>query len=209
MSPGHQHPWYWQFRIGYFLSYSRKDFSYLCHVNVEELYKMWICVFVPSEKFSTQGVNLYKPNIHLHLHQTDPNVLPHIMLSGRFYEDEAVWRWATGEILPRDAPVWDTGEPNGDSPPRITFLSRHRNGVNDITDDKYDSRPICESGNIYQAFFMKIPFTRVLFPLCVSQLIMKYVSLHIKITFTHVERQLRLIFQSYMNKIISHQVIIS
>ena len=29
-APGHQQPWYWLRRIGRFLSYSRKDFNYLC-----------------------------------------------------------------------------------------------------------------------------------------------------------------------------------
>ena len=33
---GYQHPWYWLCRIGKFLSYLRKDFNYLCHVNVKE-----------------------------------------------------------------------------------------------------------------------------------------------------------------------------
>ena len=36
-----------------FLSYLRNEFNYLCHVSVEEWHKMWIYVFVPSEKFST------------------------------------------------------------------------------------------------------------------------------------------------------------
>ena len=39
-SPGHQHPWYWLYRIGRSLSYSRKDFNYPGHVNVEEWHKM-------------------------------------------------------------------------------------------------------------------------------------------------------------------------
>ena len=55
--PGHQHPWYWPDRLGKFLSYLRKDFNYLSHVNVEEWYKMQIYVFVPSKKFSTQKIN--------------------------------------------------------------------------------------------------------------------------------------------------------
>ena len=37
--PGHQQPWYWR-RIGRFLSYLRKDFSYLRRINVEERHKM-------------------------------------------------------------------------------------------------------------------------------------------------------------------------
>ena len=51
-SPGHQQPCYWLCRIGRSLSFWRKDFNYLCHVNVEEWY-----VFVPSEKFSMLRVN--------------------------------------------------------------------------------------------------------------------------------------------------------
>ena len=33
-----------QCRIGRSLSYSRKDFNYLCHVNMEEWHKIWIWV---------------------------------------------------------------------------------------------------------------------------------------------------------------------
>ena len=33
-SPGHQQPWYWLCRLGRSWSYLRKDFKYLCHVNV-------------------------------------------------------------------------------------------------------------------------------------------------------------------------------
>ena len=40
MSPGHQQPWYWLCRIGRFLSYLRKHFNYLRHINVEKLHKM-------------------------------------------------------------------------------------------------------------------------------------------------------------------------
>ena len=43
-SPGHQQLWYWLCRIGKSLSYLRKDFNYLCHINVEEWHKMWIYV---------------------------------------------------------------------------------------------------------------------------------------------------------------------
>ena len=43
-SPGHQQPWYWLCRMGRSLSYLRKDFNHLCHINVEEWQKMWIYV---------------------------------------------------------------------------------------------------------------------------------------------------------------------
>ena len=52
-SPGHQQPWYWLCRRGRFLSYLRKDFNYVRHINVEKWHEMWIYVYVPSEKFST------------------------------------------------------------------------------------------------------------------------------------------------------------
>ena len=39
-SPGHQQPWYWLHRICRSLSYLRKNFKYLCHINVEEWHKM-------------------------------------------------------------------------------------------------------------------------------------------------------------------------
>ena len=35
-SPGHQQPWYWLCRISRSLYCLRKDFKYLCHINVEE-----------------------------------------------------------------------------------------------------------------------------------------------------------------------------
>ena len=35
LSPGHQRPWYWLRRIYRSWSYLRKDFKYLCHINVE------------------------------------------------------------------------------------------------------------------------------------------------------------------------------
>ena len=52
-SPGHQQPWYWLYRIQRSLSYLRKDFKYLCHINVLKWHKMYVYVYVPSEKFST------------------------------------------------------------------------------------------------------------------------------------------------------------
>ena len=40
MSPGHQQPWYWLYRIWRSFSYLRKDFKYLCHMhNVPD----WTC----------------------------------------------------------------------------------------------------------------------------------------------------------------------
>ena len=39
-SPGHQQPWYWLCRICRSWSYFRKDFEYLCHINVELWHKM-------------------------------------------------------------------------------------------------------------------------------------------------------------------------
>ena len=39
-SPGHQQPWYWLYRICRSWSYLRKDFNYLCHINVEQWHKM-------------------------------------------------------------------------------------------------------------------------------------------------------------------------
>ena len=52
-SPGHQQSWYWLYSICRSLSYLRKNFKYLCHINVEEWHKMYVHVYVHSEKFST------------------------------------------------------------------------------------------------------------------------------------------------------------
>ena len=43
-SPGHEQPWYWPYRMGKSLSYLRKDFNHLCHINVEEWHKMYMYV---------------------------------------------------------------------------------------------------------------------------------------------------------------------
>ena len=48
-SPGHQQPWYWLCRIGRSLSYWRKDFNCLCHVNVKKVFAFSI------EKFCVCG----------------------------------------------------------------------------------------------------------------------------------------------------------
>ena len=52
-SPGHQQPWYWLYRMCRSFPYLRKDFKYMCQINVEEWHEMQIYVYVPSEKFST------------------------------------------------------------------------------------------------------------------------------------------------------------
>ena len=39
-SPGHQQPWYWLHRIIRSLSFLRKEFNYLCHVNMEQWHKI-------------------------------------------------------------------------------------------------------------------------------------------------------------------------
>ena len=46
-------------RISMFLSYLGKDFNYLCHINMEKWHKMYLYVFVSSEKFSMQRMNEY------------------------------------------------------------------------------------------------------------------------------------------------------
>ena len=38
-SPGHKQPWYWICRIGRSLSYSRRNFNYLCLIGLEEWHK--------------------------------------------------------------------------------------------------------------------------------------------------------------------------
>ena len=45
-SSGHQHPWYGLCRIGKFLSYLRKNFNYLCHVNFDKWYKIKHMLFL-------------------------------------------------------------------------------------------------------------------------------------------------------------------
>ena len=49
-SPGHQHPWCWLCKLGKSLSYMRKDFNYLCHVIVEEWYKLHLYIFMSPLK---------------------------------------------------------------------------------------------------------------------------------------------------------------
>ena len=61
-SPGNQQPWYWLYRICRFFSYLRRDFKYLCQINVEEWHKMQIHVYITSEKFSTWRINSLRPS---------------------------------------------------------------------------------------------------------------------------------------------------
>ena len=42
----HQQPWYWLCKIGKSVSYNRKDFNYLWHINVEALHKISIYIYV-------------------------------------------------------------------------------------------------------------------------------------------------------------------
>ena len=50
--PGHQHPWIWLCTVCKFLYYIGKDFNYLCHVSVEEWYKLLTHFYALFEKFS-------------------------------------------------------------------------------------------------------------------------------------------------------------
>ena len=63
MSPGHQQPWYWLYRICTSFSYLRKDFKYLCQINVEEWHKMQIYVYVPSGIFTICIISLLRTYI--------------------------------------------------------------------------------------------------------------------------------------------------
>ena len=56
-SSGHQHPRYWPCRICRSLPYLRKDFNYLCHVDVEEWHKRQIYV---CSLWKIQHVNGWK-----------------------------------------------------------------------------------------------------------------------------------------------------
>ena len=55
-SPGHQQPWYWQYRICRSFSYLKKDFKYLCHINEDEWHKMWIHVMFPLKNLARKGL---------------------------------------------------------------------------------------------------------------------------------------------------------
>ena len=56
VSPGHQQPWYCLCKIVKSWSYTRKNFNYLRHINVEAWHKMWIYIHGSSEKFTTYTV---------------------------------------------------------------------------------------------------------------------------------------------------------
>ena len=64
-SPGHQQPWYWLCRIASSLTYLRKNFNYLCHINAEEWHKIWIYVYVLSEKFRMQILKFFSYSLIL------------------------------------------------------------------------------------------------------------------------------------------------
>ena len=58
----------WLHRMDKFLSYMRNDFNYLCHVSVEEWYKLWIHFYVSYEKLlqwrhnERDGVSSHQPH---------------------------------------------------------------------------------------------------------------------------------------------------
>ena len=54
-------PWYWLCRIGACLSYTRKNFNYLCGVWVEELYKVEVHFCLCYETFRTKRINSLRP----------------------------------------------------------------------------------------------------------------------------------------------------
>ena len=56
VSPGHQQSWYWC-KLGRSLSYMKKDFNYLCHVSVEEWQRLYVHIYVSTEKFSALRVH--------------------------------------------------------------------------------------------------------------------------------------------------------
>ena len=49
-SPGHPEQWYWLCRIGRSLSYSRKDFNYMCHINAKEWHQLKTYVYSPNRQ---------------------------------------------------------------------------------------------------------------------------------------------------------------
>ena len=55
-SPGHQQPWYWLCRICRSLSYSKRNFNYLCLISVEKWHRIWIYFYVLSEKIARKGL---------------------------------------------------------------------------------------------------------------------------------------------------------
>ena len=110
-SPGHQQPWYWLYRMGRSLSYLRKDFNHLCHINVEEWHKCKYRFYVPSEKFSTWRVKAFRIRLELFtafiLTRTFTDI-SHIVLGGarrtpssiialHTMLDRTIWEWAEKE----------------------------------------------------------------------------------------------------------------
>ena len=91
---------------------------------------------------------------------TVPNVIK-ILLSGYYDNDDGVWRWGTGEILPSNAPQWGPGEPTHGTPPRVIVITPNFDGFGDITDGRDDFKAICEAGNNAQQALLFSNFKRV------------------------------------------------
>ena len=58
-SPGHQQPWYWLCGIDRSLSYSTRNFNYLCHINVEEWHKCKYMFMVSLKKLARKGLTVF------------------------------------------------------------------------------------------------------------------------------------------------------
>ena len=92
-SPGHQPPWYWLCRMSRSLSYLKKDFNYLRHVNVEE----WQNVkyfFVPLEQFIMSRVKVTKSELNNNQYDAKVNGFPISPPDGLFW-----WFWSNQVFL--------------------------------------------------------------------------------------------------------------
>ena len=56
-SPGHQQSWYWSYTMCRSFSYLRKDFKYLCQINVEEWQKRNYMFMFPLKNLACKGLN--------------------------------------------------------------------------------------------------------------------------------------------------------
>ena len=75
-SPGHQQPWYWQYRMCRSFSHLRKDFKYLCEINVEEYdIKCNYMFMFPLKNVARKGLSTGV--IHMSLQFDHHNVCKH------------------------------------------------------------------------------------------------------------------------------------
>ena len=100
MSPWHQHPLYWLWRIGRASFYIRNDFKYLCHVNVENIRcKYTFMILCKCSMLGLMSAIIWYEciswkNIDWTIFVCCPSIwLLHVLLSWEGHNEEMPWQY--------------------------------------------------------------------------------------------------------------------